>query len=55
MLLTAIKKTQKKTSALGKITIPNLEARITYIEQQLEERERDEWVRLQGAFSVAHV
>ena len=41
-----IKKTQKRTNALGNITIPLYEARIKYIQERLEERERDELARL---------
>ena len=41
-----IRKTQKKARALANITIPQYEARIRYIQSQLEERERDERVRL---------
>jgi len=41
-----IKKTQKRANALGNITIPKYEARIKYIEEQLEERGRDELARL---------
>jgi len=41
-----IKKTQKRANALGNITIPKYEAQIKYIEERLEERERDELARL---------
>lgn len=41
-----INRTQKKASALKNITIPKYEARIKYIAEQLEERERDELVRI---------
>jgi len=41
-----IKKTQKRANALGNITIPLYEARIKFIEERLEERERDELARL---------
>ena len=41
-----IKKTQKRANALGNITIPTYVARIKYIQEQLEERERDELARL---------
>jgi V/A-type H+-transporting ATPase subunit D len=41
-----IRKAQKKAAALGNITIPTYEARIRYIQSQLEERGRDELVRL---------
>jgi len=51
-----IKKTQKRANALGNITIPMYEARIKYIQERLEERERDELARLKlvkGASSSA--
>ena len=41
-----IKKTQKRANALGNITIPLYEARIRFIQERLEERERDELARL---------
>ena len=41
-----IKKTQKRANALENITIPSYEARIKYIQERLEERERDELARL---------
>ena len=41
-----IKKTQKRANALSNITIPKYEARIKYIEERLEERERDDLARL---------
>ncbi|MCL2403911.1 MAG: V-type ATP synthase subunit D [Defluviitaleaceae bacterium] len=41
-----IKKTKKRANALGNITIPMYEARINYIQERLEERERDELARL---------
>ena len=41
-----IKITQKRANALGNITIPMYEARIKYIQERLEERERDELARL---------
>ncbi|MCL2378839.1 MAG: V-type ATP synthase subunit D [Defluviitaleaceae bacterium] len=41
-----IKKTLKRANALGNITIPMYEARVRYIQQRLEERERDELARL---------
>ena len=41
-----IKKTQKRANALKNITIPKYEARIKYIYERLEERERDELARL---------
>ena len=40
---------QKRAAALNNITIPTLEARIKYIQNQLEERERDELARLKVA------
>ena len=45
-LKSSIKKTQKRANALGNIAIPKYMARIKYIEEQLEERERDELARL---------
>jgi len=42
--------TQKRASALKNITIPKYETRIKYISEQLEERERDEMVRVRAAF-----
>lgn len=42
-------KVRKRASALGNITIPTWEARIKYISEQLEERERDEMVRIKVA------
>ena len=42
----SIQKTQKKAAALEKILIPKQEARIKYIQAQLEERGRDEIIRL---------
>ena len=44
-----IKKTQKRANALGNIVIPQCEARIKYIQERLEERERDELARLKVA------
>jgi len=44
-----IQKTQKRTNALGNITIPKYEAQIKYISERLEERERDELARLKLA------
>ena len=44
-----IKKTQKRANALGNITIPKYEARIKFIQERLEERERDELARLKLA------
>jgi len=41
-----IKKTQKRANALGNITIPKYEARVKYIRERLEERERDDLARL---------
>jgi len=39
-------KTQKRANALGNVTIPKYELRVRYIQDQLEERERDEMARL---------
>ena len=44
-----ISKTQKRANALENITIPKYEARIKYIQERLEERERDELARLKKA------
>jgi len=41
-----IKKTHKRANALGNITIPMYERQIKYIQERLEERERDELARL---------
>ena len=49
MLAQNIRATQKKAAALGHVTIPNYEARINYIQQELEERERDALARLKRA------
>ena len=49
LLKTHIKKTQKRANALGNITIPKYEARIKYIQERLEERERDDLARLKLA------
>jgi len=46
MLKQHIKKTQKRANALGNITIPMYETRINYIQERMEERERDELARL---------
>ena len=50
-----IKKTQKRANALGNITIPMYEARIKYIQERLEERERDELARLKLAKKLREV
>ncbi|MCL2083916.1 MAG: V-type ATP synthase subunit D [Oscillospiraceae bacterium] len=42
----AIKKTQKRANALQNIIIPNLTADVKYIVEALEEKEREEFVRL---------
>ncbi|MCL2361251.1 MAG: V-type ATP synthase subunit D [Defluviitaleaceae bacterium] len=44
-----IKKTQKRANALGNIVIPKYEARIKYIRERLEERERDDLARIKLA------
>ena len=44
-----IRKTQKRANALGNITIPKYEARVKYIGERLEERERDELARMKLA------
>ena len=41
-----IQRTQKRANALGNIVIPKYEAHIKYIEERLEERERDDLARL---------
>ena len=41
-----LKQAQKRASALNNITIPNLKRQIKYIQEQLEEHERDELARL---------
>ena len=45
----AMRHTQKRASALKNITIPKYETRIKYISEQLEERERDELVRVRAS------
>lgn len=45
-LANAIKKAQKSANALKNIVIPNLEANIVFITDALEEKEREEFVRL---------
>ena len=42
----AIKKTQKRANALHNIIIPNLKNTVIFIAQALEEKEREEFVRL---------
>jgi V/A-type H+-transporting ATPase subunit D len=41
-----IKKTQKRANGLDKIQIPKFEAEVTYIENALEEKEREDFFRL---------
>jgi len=41
-----IKKTQKSANALDKIRIPQLQEEIKYIEDTIEEKEREEFFRL---------
>ncbi|MCL2216623.1 MAG: hypothetical protein FWB91_06325 [Defluviitaleaceae bacterium] len=48
-LAALIRRTRKRAAALRNVTIPKYEARIKYISEQLEERERDEMVRLKTA------
>ncbi|MCL2500476.1 MAG: V-type ATP synthase subunit D [Defluviitaleaceae bacterium] len=50
-LTQGIRKAQKKAAALGNVTIPTYEARIRYIQSQLEERTRDELARLKAVKS----
>lgn len=45
-LADAIKKTKKRTNALGNIMIPKFEETIKYISNALEEKEREEFSRL---------
>ncbi|MCD7775732.1 MAG: V-type ATP synthase subunit D [Clostridiales bacterium] len=45
-LADAIKKTRKRTNALGNIMIPKFESTIKYISNALEEKEREEFSRL---------
>ena len=45
-----IYRTQKRASALRNIKIPEYETRIKYISEQLEERERDERIRIRNVF-----
>ncbi|MCL2839841.1 MAG: hypothetical protein FWE05_03625 [Defluviitaleaceae bacterium] len=44
-----LQRIRKRAAALRNITIPKYEARIKYISEQLEERERDELVRIKTA------
>jgi V/A-type H+-transporting ATPase subunit D len=41
-----IKKTQKSANALDKIQIPRLKGEIKYIQDTIEEKEREEFFRL---------
>jgi V/A-type H+-transporting ATPase subunit D len=41
-----IKKTQKSANALDKIQIPRLKSQIKYIQETIEEKEREEFFRL---------
>jgi V/A-type H+-transporting ATPase subunit D len=41
-----IKKTQKRTNALEKIQMPRYEREIKYIQEVLEEKEREDFFRL---------
>lgn len=43
-----IRKTQKRANALQHVVIPKYETRVKFIQQTLEERERDEFVRLKA-------
>jgi len=45
-LAVAIKKTQKRANALQNIIIPNLTSDVKYITDALEEKEREEFIRL---------
>ncbi len=51
-LADAIKKTRKRTNALGNIMIPKFEDTIKYISNALEEKEREEFSRLKVIKSV---
>ena len=45
-LATAVNKTQKRANALQNIVIPGLDSEIARISDALEEKEREEFVRL---------
>jgi V/A-type H+-transporting ATPase subunit D len=45
-LAQAMQKARKRAAALGNVTIPAYEVRIKRIQSQLEERERDEQIRI---------
>ena len=47
-----IRKTQKRANALQHVVIPKYEARMKRIQETLEERERDEFVRLKAIKSM---
>ena len=49
-----LQKAQKRAAALKNITIPVYEARIKYISEQLEERERDELARIKFHLKSKH-
>jgi V/A-type H+-transporting ATPase subunit D len=48
-LTTRKNRTKKRVSALRNVKIPSYEKRVKYISEQLEERERDEMIRLKTA------
>jgi len=45
-LTSHVQRTRKRASALRNITIPTYEARVKYISEQLDEKERDELIRI---------
>jgi V/A-type H+-transporting ATPase subunit D len=45
-LANAIRRTQKRANALENVVIPDLEENIKFIAEVLEEREREEFVRM---------
>ena len=45
-LAEAIRKTQKRANALGKVQIPQMESTIKYIDEVLDEKEREDFSRL---------
>ncbi len=50
----AIKKTQKRANALQNIIIPNFQADVKFIAEALEEKEREEFVRLKVIKAQKH-
>ena len=45
-LAEAIRKTQKRANALGKVQLPQMESTIKYIDEVLDEKEREDFSRL---------